>query len=315
MNNHYTKLTDTDSIPLPTKDETIVLWGQAKTGKTAVLTALVSDPFQSSYKPSSGMDKKVIELGPIRYKFLDLSGQDRLFRLSLSQTKGAHQILLTFDLHNRESFEELTYYLECIRKTNPKAKITLIGTHLDINSPDTISAQEVEIFVKKHKITAHFEISSHYNTGIAPLRQHIQNLACPEKSVAEQHIDRLKKIASKEPNRKIKQALQNITTCLEAGLFTPNPELFFTEHLPLLDSDLKVLQHSRSSLFSTTLNVIALAFAYVSIIGVPALWLAGKLEANRKATGSPYLFDKRGQKQQAQEIIHLAVSELLGKKQ
>ncbi|MCR9192994.1 MAG: hypothetical protein NXI01_10170 [Gammaproteobacteria bacterium] len=75
-----------------------------------------------------------------------------------------------------------------------------------------------------------------------------------------------------------------------------------------LKHHLNILQNTSQSLCNSAVNILAIAFAYGSVVGILGLWLSGSLERNQSNKGNSHLFFTFGQKQQAEMLIHQAQS-------
>ncbi|PJD90541.1 MAG: hypothetical protein CK424_07610 [Legionella sp.] len=112
------------------------------------------------------------------------------------------------------------------------------------------------------------------------------------------------KITDNEISQETYEALNNITKFLETLVRAPYLGNVRAEQLKDLKKDLNVLQFTSRSLFNSALNAVITAIAYATVVIYAGLWLSGKLEKNKKESGSQFMFFAFGEKQQAQKLIH-----------
>ncbi|KAF7875053.1 hypothetical protein EAF04_002225 [Stromatinia cepivora] len=102
-----------DSIPTLK----ILLIGPSGAGKSALLIRYCDDQFDSESSTATiGVDFKLKTLSihgkPYRLNLLDTAGQERFRTLSNSYYRGAHAVLLVYDVTNRESFNSMGRWVE-----------------------------------------------------------------------------------------------------------------------------------------------------------------------------------------------------------
>jgi len=96
----------------------------------------------------------------------DLSGQDHFRFLLPDYFKGAHGVLLGFDMSRRVSFLNLRTWMSILIAKCPEASVCLIATKADLGYHPTLSHVMAEEFVQKFKMTDFTEVSSKDNVNI-----------------------------------------------------------------------------------------------------------------------------------------------------
>jgi small GTP-binding protein len=126
----------------------ILLLGDSKVGKTALVNRIVEENFSPSYYQTLVFDFKLKNYKSkfeeiIKLYFFDIGGDKRFEKLSSVYFKNADVVFLVFDITNRQSFENLeNWYNKVISKVNYNHKMCLIGTKLDLEKERKVTYDE-----------------------------------------------------------------------------------------------------------------------------------------------------------------------------
>ena len=131
----------------------VLLIGNSGVGKSSLFLRFVDDIWEDSFVPTIGVDFKVktlsIEDKKIKLQIWDTAGQERFRTIISSYYKGAHGILLIFDLSDIETFKSLNNWLiEIERNANKNVIKVLIGNKCDLTEERKVSVQEVNEFAE-----------------------------------------------------------------------------------------------------------------------------------------------------------------------
>ena len=144
----------------------ILLIGNSSVGKTSIIKRLDGKDFCTYYLTTIGIDyiHKNIDLYGKQeiLQIWDTAGQERFRTITKSYYRGAHGIAFIFDLTNKKSFDEITYWIkssQCEKRENNNLKYILIGTKLDLSNDRVVDKQEAICFALNHDMK-YFEISS-----------------------------------------------------------------------------------------------------------------------------------------------------------
>jgi Ras-related protein Rab-1A len=115
----------------------VLLIGDSSVGKTSVLLRYVDDKFNAEFQTTIGVDFKVSTVSvnnkQIKLQLWDTAGQDRFKNIVASYYRGAHGIILVYDITNQSSFSNVQrWYDEAqnyLQKSVPKI---LIGNKSDL---------------------------------------------------------------------------------------------------------------------------------------------------------------------------------------
>ncbi|KAH8821713.1 P-loop containing nucleoside triphosphate hydrolase protein [Xylogone sp. PMI_703] len=126
----------------------ILMIGPSGAGKSALLIRYCDDQFDSESSTATiGVDFKVKKLSvhgkPYRLNLLDTAGQERFRTLSNSYYRGAHGVILVYDISRRDSFLAMdAWFDEAEANAMPGAVLYLVGSKLD---KATGGAREVSV--------------------------------------------------------------------------------------------------------------------------------------------------------------------------
>ena len=83
----------------------------------------------------------------------DTAGQERFRTITSSYYRGAHGILLIFDVTDSKSFEEVSGWLEEIRSyAVPTVNIVLVGNKCDMERARKVTTQEAKQFAEENGV-------------------------------------------------------------------------------------------------------------------------------------------------------------------
>jgi len=88
---------------------------------------------------------------PYRLSLLDTAGQERFRTLSNSYYRGAHGVILVYDISNRDSFLAMDFWFqEAETNAMPGVVTYLVGSKLDKTSSRSVKYEEGEALAKRH---------------------------------------------------------------------------------------------------------------------------------------------------------------------
>jgi Ras-related protein Rab-1A len=143
--------------------------GDSDVGKTTLLNCFVEERYDEKYSATIGVDfkNKSIKYKDclVKLQIWDTAGQERFRTLTKSYYKIVNGVVLVFDITNRESFNNIRYWLDQVKEnTDDKMKIILVGNKIDMENRN-VSIEEADSFAKKNDIK-YFETSSKKNLNV-----------------------------------------------------------------------------------------------------------------------------------------------------
>jgi len=140
----------------------LVLIGDSGVGKSCLLLRFADDKWTDSYISTIGVDFKIrtIELDQktIKLQIWDTAGQERFRTISSTYYRGAHGILVVYDVTNRTSFDNVKrWLLEIDKYAREGVNKLLVGNKADGSSPADLSNRQVtteegKLFADSHGI-------------------------------------------------------------------------------------------------------------------------------------------------------------------
>ena len=126
----------------------ILLLGDSSVGKTCFLKRYTDNTFQDAYLSTIGFDFKFksvpLKSGKkVKVQLWDTAGQERFRTIAKSYYKGAHGIILIYDVTNRKTFENIRKWLNQIKEeTSNKISIILVANKIDCDEDLRVVSKE-----------------------------------------------------------------------------------------------------------------------------------------------------------------------------
>jgi small GTP-binding protein len=147
----------------------LLIIGESAVGKSCLLLRFAEDSFSETFLSTIGIDFKVrpveIDGQKVKLQIWDTAGQEQFRTITKAYYRGAHGIMLVFDVTKRETFEQTRQWMASIREnvTDEVATI-LIGNKSDM--PDRIISREEGEGMAKEFGVEYFETSAKSGEGV-----------------------------------------------------------------------------------------------------------------------------------------------------
>ena len=197
-------------------DKTIQLLviGDSSVGKTSLITRYTNGTFKEEYLATVGLDYyskvEAINNQTINIKLWDTAGQERYKALTQNYFRNAEGVLLTFDVTNTDSFNNLKDWIGSI-KTNMESKniflpLIIVGNKIDMEDAREINKEDAEKFVSDNNYK-YFETSAKTGEGVDDAIRDlvIQVLEKSEQFEEERNERKSIKINSEQPEDNVKK--------------------------------------------------------------------------------------------------------------
>jgi len=156
----------------------LLLVGDSAVGKSSLLLRFSNNSFDD-LAPTIGVDFKVkymtVEDKRIKLTIWDTAGQERFRTLTSSYYRGAHGIVLVYDVSNRRSFENLKEIwmkeVDMYSTIDFAAKM-VVANKIDLASERTVSTEEGARFAKENGCLF-VETSAKANTAVGQAFQEL----------------------------------------------------------------------------------------------------------------------------------------------
>jgi len=134
----------------------VLIIGDASVGKSSMLLRFTDDSFDEHIQSTIGVDFKVkhIELAGKRVKLTiwDTAGQERFRTLTSSYYRGAHGVVLVYDVTRTDSFENLEQWLKEVQLYSPNNGESviklLVGNKIDLERQ--VPRERAEAWARSH---------------------------------------------------------------------------------------------------------------------------------------------------------------------
>ena len=155
----------------------ILLLGDTSVGKTCFLKRYTDDTFQDAYLSTIGFDFKfkyiTLQSGKkVKVQLWDTAGQERFRTIAKSYYKGAHGIILIYDVTNQKSFENIKNWLIQIKDEAPsRTCVMLVANKID-SEERKVTKAEGENLAKSNNLKF-YEASAKENINVSEAFQDI----------------------------------------------------------------------------------------------------------------------------------------------
>ena len=136
----------------------ILLLGDSTVGKTCFLMRYTDNTFQEIHMSTIGLDYRLKTMTlnsgkQVKVQIWDTAGQDRFRAITKNYYKGAHGIILIYDVTNQQTFENVTNWINQIKEeASEKVTIFLVGNKIDDEKNRKVETEEGEKLAKDFQL-------------------------------------------------------------------------------------------------------------------------------------------------------------------
>ena len=126
-------------------------------GKSCIILRYIEDTFSINLMNSIGVDFKLknieIDNKKIKLQIWDTAGQERFRTITTSYYKGAHAIVIVFDITDRDSFDHVKIWMQDIDKFAKQGVMRiLVGNKCDLEHQRAVTKEEGNEMALKYGI-------------------------------------------------------------------------------------------------------------------------------------------------------------------
>jgi small GTP-binding protein len=148
----------------------IIVVGDSSVGKSCLLLRYAENSFNDTHCATIGVDFKlkteVINGKTAKIQIWDTAGQERFRSITSSYYRGAHGVLLVYDVTNEKSFENVaTWYRDIKASAQDSLSIILVGNKSDLEAKRVVSTARGKELAKEWGIEF-FEVSAKDNVNV-----------------------------------------------------------------------------------------------------------------------------------------------------
>lgn len=168
----------------------LLLIGNSGVGKSCILMRYADNSFTENFFNTIGVDFKIKTISlhdqVIKMQIWDTAGQDRFRTLTSSYYRGAHGIIIVYDVTNRDSFDNVRIWMQEIEKfASENVNKLLVGNKSDLEEQREVTYDEGVELAKKFDIPF-LEVSAknalHVDDTFTTMAEEIQKRFLKEKS-------------------------------------------------------------------------------------------------------------------------------------
>ena len=150
-----------------------LLIGSSGVGKSSISNSFSNNIYNEKTVQTIGVDLKVKTLKfdneITKFQLWDTAGHERFRSLTSSYYRGADCVIIVFDLTNRDSFKDLVFWLDEIKKHTHNILYYLVGNKSDLINERKVEHKTIEQFIVKYNINNYLEVSAKDNINIETL--------------------------------------------------------------------------------------------------------------------------------------------------
>jgi len=161
-----------------------IIIGDSSVGKSSLLYRYTDNDWNPHYIATIGVDFKVLtferESKIVKLQLWDTAGQDRFKTITHTYYRGAHGVMLVFDVTNRESFEHITTWLEEFHQFGGTGvPLVLVGNKSDLPNR-MVSAEEARALATQLNCT-YVECSAKQNDSVTAAFSQLTDLCITQR--------------------------------------------------------------------------------------------------------------------------------------
>jgi len=136
----------------------LLMIGNSGVGKTCLMLRFCDDAFAEQHISTIGVDFKIrkltLESGKrCKLQIWDTAGQERFRTITSSYYRGAHGVIVSYDITNQSSFEGVQKWIaEIERYSSKRVKVLLLGNKMDLNAQRQVTLEEAQSWGKEKDI-------------------------------------------------------------------------------------------------------------------------------------------------------------------
>lgn len=138
----------------------------------------------------------------IPVKIWDTAGQERFKTITYSFYKQAHGVIVTFDVTNEMSFNNVKTWLDSIyQHADPNITKVLVGNKIDLEEDRKVTYEDARTLADQHKMR-YFETSAKLNKNIDELMQYLMEKVYQKMFADQSEENRGKSVVINKTNHK-----------------------------------------------------------------------------------------------------------------
>ena len=164
------------------------IFGDSFVGKTCIVNSFLNLEFHHEMIATIGAEERGAKLklnngSDIKLFFFDSGGTERFHRISITMVKRVQGGIIVFDVTSKNSFKNLSIWLDSIYEINPSFDLIVFGNKADIDkSRWEVTNEEINKFIEENHLK-YFEVSAKNRMGINDGIEYIANELCEKEYI------------------------------------------------------------------------------------------------------------------------------------
>ena len=149
----------------------VVFVGDDTVGKTQIVSKFVGKKFDESYQPTVGVEfaTKVVEVKKkkIKLQLWDTAGLEKFRSITQAYYKNSKLIVLVYAVNDKNSFDNISKWVEEVKTQNKDVKFLLVGNKCDLEKEKrAVTEEEAKQYANENNMVF-FEVSAKTGVGIS----------------------------------------------------------------------------------------------------------------------------------------------------
>jgi small GTP-binding protein len=162
----------------------LLIIGESAVGKSCILLRFAENTFSETFLSTIGIDFKVrpVEINgeKVKLQIWDTAGQEQFRTITKAYYRGAHGIMLVFDVTKRETFDQTRQWIQSLRdNVSGNVATILIGNKMDM--PDRVISVEEGREMAKEFGVEYFETSAKSGECVESTFMHLAQVIMDDK--------------------------------------------------------------------------------------------------------------------------------------
>ncbi|KAI8328612.1 P-loop containing nucleoside triphosphate hydrolase protein [Choanephora cucurbitarum] len=137
-----------------TLEAKVVILGSQGVGKTSLVTRYISKTFSPNSTSTIGASfmtkKQTVDNCKVRLQIWDTAGQERFRAMAPMYYRGAQAALLVYDITSHESFEELSSWIEELKRNMTEDLVVVVAANkLDLQSQREVVYDDAQEYITR----------------------------------------------------------------------------------------------------------------------------------------------------------------------
>eukprot|EP01121_Diplochlamys_sp_Union-15-3_P004536 TRINITY_DN14720_c0_g1_i1.p1 TRINITY_DN14720_c0_g1~~TRINITY_DN14720_c0_g1_i1.p1 ORF type:complete len:207 (-),score=28.28 TRINITY_DN14720_c0_g1_i1:56-655(-) len=133
-----------------------IIIGPSGVGKSCLLLRFTEELFEEEHDMTIGVEFGTLMLNidnrPVKLQIWDTAGQESFKAITRNYYRGAHGVLIVYDITRKETFNYLDDWLVQARENGDNLTILLVGNKCDLEDKRAVSSKEGLDFALKNGI-------------------------------------------------------------------------------------------------------------------------------------------------------------------